>query len=140
MNHLFPNLHQQGFSQTSPASRVYNCIAWAAGQQNDWWWPDAAHQFFWPSGVPRAITLDAFYQAFALLGYEHCANGNLEADVEKVAFYEKAGLPTHTARQLPDGSWTSKLGKGVDITHTLHGLVGPAYGQVAGYMKRPRQP
>ena len=136
MMDLFPNLAQEGYVRASPATRVYNCIAWAAGQQDQWWWPDPGNAFYWPARVPRAVTLGAFYQAFELLGYQHCDNGDLEKGFEKVAFYELAGLPTHAARQLPDGSWTSKLGKNVDITHTLRGLEGPAYGQVAGYMKR----
>src|SRR5689334_1255555 len=113
MMHLFPNLQQEGYTQISPRSWVYNCIAWAAGRQDDWWWPDAGNVFFWPSGAPRAVTLDAFYQTFQLLGYQRCDNGDLEAGFEKIAFYESAGLPTHGARQLPDGTWTSKLGKNV---------------------------
>ena len=54
-----------------------------------------------------------------------------------MAIYALQGKPTHAARQLGDGRWTSKLGKEVDITHTLVGLEGPVYGQVAAYLRRP---
>ena len=56
---------------------------------------------------------------------------------KKIAIYQSGGLPTHAARQLPDGQWTSKLGRNIDISHTLPGLEGPEYGQVAVFMRRP---
>lgn len=35
----FPSLADLGFSKTSPATSSYNCIAWAAGRTDEWWWP-----------------------------------------------------------------------------------------------------
>ncbi len=40
---------------------------------------------------------------------------------------------------LPEGTWTSKLGKYLDINHTLRGIEGSVYGQVVAFMKRPAQ-
>lgn len=100
----FPHLHTEGFTQTSPATHVYNCIAWAAGRDDAWWWPTEAPDVYWPEDVPRAETLEAFYQLFESLGYVRCAGGDLEAGFEKVALYVKDGLPEHAARQLPDGT------------------------------------
>jgi hypothetical protein len=133
----FPNLTSEGFSQTSPATEDYNCIAWAAGVRDDWWWPDPGFVSFWPDQVFRTETLAAFYAAFKFLGYENCADGQSEVGFEKVAFYLRNGKPTHAARQLPDGLWTSKLDSDIDIVHTLRGLEGPAYGQAVGFMRRP---
>jgi hypothetical protein len=76
-------------------------------------------------------------QAFESLGYQLCEHGHLEAGFAKVAIYALDGKPAHAARQLPDGRWTSKLGRDIDIAHSLSGLVGPAYGEVAIYVKRP---
>jgi hypothetical protein len=45
----------------------------------------------------------------------------------------------HAARQLTDGTWTSKLGREIDITHTLPGLEGGEYGRIAMYMRRPQR-
>ncbi|HMD98104.1 MAG TPA: hypothetical protein VKM93_12350 [Terriglobia bacterium] len=36
----FPNLNAGNHEITSAASRLYNCIAWAAGDTQRWWWPD----------------------------------------------------------------------------------------------------
>jgi hypothetical protein len=132
-----PHLAADGFTQTSPATTEYNCIAWAAGKTDGWWWPDPLEIYYWPEGVLRAETLEAFYLAFESLGYIRCEDGQLEVATEKIALYVRDAKPTHAARQLPDGSWTSKLGRWIDIPHTLHGLEGPAYGKVAGFVKRP---
>jgi hypothetical protein len=44
---------------------------------------------------------------------------------------------THAARQLPDGQWTSKLGKYVDIEHSApEDVAGGVYGEVMQFMKR----
>lgn len=133
----FPALETEGFEETSSASSKYNCIAWAAGDQSEWWWPYEHPNYYWPEGQPREVTLDAFVRAFASLGYEPCDTGKAEPEFEKVAIYALSGKPTHAARQLADGRWTSKLGKEVDICHSVRGLEGPLYGQVAIYLKRP---
>jgi hypothetical protein len=62
----------------------------------------------WPEGVPRAVTVEAFLAAFATLNYQACETADPETGVEKLAIYCLAGKPTHAARQLPDGRWTSK--------------------------------
>ena len=36
----FPALVGTGYFVTSPATPEYNCIAWAAGETDRWWWPD----------------------------------------------------------------------------------------------------
>jgi hypothetical protein len=118
----------------------YNCIAWAAGDTKNWWWPDEVSEpesGHWPSGVPRLETLEVFRAAFATLGYLVCDHDQLEAGFEKVALFALAGVPKHAARQLPNGRWTSKLGPMEDIEHSLHDLEGNAYGAVVLVMKRP---
>lgn len=35
----FPGLQAEGFAETSSPTTDYNCIAWAAGDQTQWWWP-----------------------------------------------------------------------------------------------------
>jgi hypothetical protein len=110
----FPALAAEGFTQTSPADAKYNCIAWAAGRTDEWWWPTPAGAFSWPEGLPRSETLDSFLRLFRSLGYAECPDGNLDPGFEKVALFVAAGKPSHAARQLPDGRWTSKLGKWLD--------------------------
>jgi hypothetical protein len=110
----------------------------AAGATHDWWWPVGHGGIYWPEGVPRLVTLEAFREAFATLGYAVCADEQPELGFEKIAlFANDQGVPKHAARQLRDGRWTSKLGKMEDIAHALHDLTGMVYGSVVLFMKRP---
>jgi hypothetical protein len=134
---LFPDLVSTGYQVTSPPDPVYNCIAWAAGRTTEWWWPDRGRFEYWPPGAARDETVAAFVAAFATLGYVCCADGALEPGWEKVAIYATVAGPTHMARQLPNGRWTSKLGPDDDIEHSLEGLVSPVYGAVVPFLRRP---
>ncbi|MHB1426826.1 MAG: DUF7689 domain-containing protein [Gemmataceae bacterium] len=137
LEQLFPRLRGTAYRITSPASEVYNCIAWAAGDTGHWWWPGDPARTYWPIGTPRLETLEAFRDAFATLGYVVCAQADLEPGFEKIALFTEAdGTPTHAARQLPDGTWTSKLGMSEDIQHALEDLAGNVYGSVVQILKR----
>lgn len=133
----FPTLRSEPYEVTSPQTPSYNCIAWAAGDSQRLWWP-VQHPFaYWPPSVPRSEEIEAFVEAFESLGYEMCVAGKLEAGWEKVAlFVGMDGKPTHAARQLPDGRWTSKLGQLEDITHTIEGVEGRCYGRARKFLKR----
>jgi hypothetical protein len=86
----------------------------------------------------REMTIPSFQAAYALFGYGICESEQVEPGFEKVAlFADPQGSPTHAARQLPSGRWTSKLGAMEDIEHDLHDLEGTAYGSVVLVMKRP---
>jgi hypothetical protein len=137
---LFPGLRGKPYGVTSPAQVDYNCVAWAAGDNSRWWWPDEFGQYYWPEGATRRATLDAFVEAFHILGFEVCENPSLEAGWEKVAVYAKHdGSPTHVARQLPDGAWTSKLGSLYDIKHPgLEEVSGDDYGNPVVILRRRR--
>jgi hypothetical protein len=82
--------------------------------------------------------VEAFRAAFATLGYIVCSAETSEPGFEKVAlFADASSRPTHAARQLANGSWTTKLGKAEDIEHELRDLEGDLYGEVVLVMKRP---
>jgi hypothetical protein len=96
---------------------------------------------FWPTGVRQVVDLDSFIAAFATLGFVRCADDTLERGFEKVALFASAkGTPTHAARQMPGGRWTSKMGRLEDIAHTLYSVGGTQYGEVACYLKRAIKP
>jgi len=140
MQNHFPLLKHSGYSVTSPAAVEYNCVAWAAGDIQAWWWPDPFEQYYWPSGIPREETIDAFVKAFGSLGYTICSDANPEPGYEKVAIYAKQyGNPTHVARQIDLGKWTSKIGSLEDIEHDINSLSGPIYGNPRVYMRRPKK-
>jgi len=135
----FPGLAGTAYEVTSPATPVYNCVAWAAAEDSRWWEPDPFQIYFWPEGIQRNAELDSYLAAFATLGYEVCESAAPEPGFEKVAIYVgSTGQPTHMARQLDDGCWTSKLGQDVDINHTDPAdLAGTLYGNLSHVLRRP---
>jgi hypothetical protein len=136
----FPGLAKGVYRVTSAVSKVFNCVAWAAGDTGKWWWPVPADvaEVFWPSGAKREETLSAFRDAFVSLGYVECSTAEVETGFEKIAiFANDLSIPLHAARQVPGGRWTSKLGELEDIDHALRDLEGTAYGTVVLVMKRP---
>ena len=138
LQEYFPNLQRTDHDVTSPASPNYNCLAWAAGVADQWWWPDPMGVSTWPPSVARAETIKAFIEAFQTLGYVPGADDTVEPQFDKVALYALAGVPKHAARQLSNGRWTSKLGCLEDIEHTLAGISGSWYGDVVEILKRPK--
>ena len=134
---IFPRLRGTDYRIDSPQDPDYNCIAHAADDKRRRWWPDLGGLDTWPEGVPREETPEAFVAALATLGYAVCAGEDLEPGFEKVAlFADGQGVPTHAARQVESGRWTSKIGELEDILHGLHDLEGAAYGSVLLVVRR----
>lgn len=135
--HHFPRLRTEPFDYTSPRTTRYNCIAWAAGDITQKWWPVPG--YYWPPGVPKDETLDAFAKAYGTLGFVPCDSAAFERGFEKIALYVASnGKPTHAALQISATAWTSKLGDLWDIEHiNADSLVGPRYGSPARFLRRP---
>jgi hypothetical protein len=138
----FPNLiygENANHKRTSWATQRYNCIAWAAGEVERPWWPQRINAYWPPPPAIDAETLPAFISAYGSRGYSVCLSADLELGVEKIAIYvDHNNVPTHAARQLRSGQWTSKLGNYPDIRHEEPIAVsGPLYGSPACYMSRP---
>lgn len=149
LERLFPKLADAGYEKTSektgypPNPGAYNCIAWAAHDtHHGFWWP--GDDTFWPFWIKRDDSIPGFEAAFRWLGYRKCDSSRPEFAFEKVALFALEQEPKHMARQLRDGSWTSKCGGDEDITHfTLDAVEshGPKwkhaeYGEPVLFMKR----
>lgn len=87
--------------------------------------------------------MEAFVALYRSLGYVLCENSDVEDGCEKIVIYVGAtGRPTHAARQLSSGQWTSKLGRSADVEHDSPEEVGALgesqyhYGSVAAILKR----
>jgi hypothetical protein len=134
----FPNLKQSDFEITSPSEPSYNCLGWAAGEE-EWWEPDPDGNYYWPDAAPREYTVPAFLAAYESIGYKICDAPEPEDGFEKIVLYQSdEDYPPHVARQLTPGNWTSKLGVYEDIKHmSLECLNGELYGHPAYYLKRP---
>jgi hypothetical protein len=132
---LFPNLTPLNHRVTSPPSTDYNCIGWAVGDTTNWWQPGL--HWPWPAH-PLDESLDELRRVFEALGFRECLSADLVPGVEKVALYADVYGYTHAARQLENGTWTSKLGNEEDIEHDAPEVVaGGIYGRVALLMSRP---
>lgn len=140
LERLFPGLRGTGYRVTSQAHADYNCIAWAAGDCVRWWEPDEEYLYFWPQEASRQYTVRGYTEAFLSLGFEVCQDGDWEEGKEKVAiFADPDHIPTHAARQLADGAWTSKLGQLEDIRHReVNDVGGTEYGEPVIFLRRQR--
>jgi hypothetical protein len=102
--------------------------------------PELLSGYYWLPGVEREWSMSAIRKLFEKVGYkQESDNTSLEQGYEKVAFFlEIDGSPSHFAKQLPDGRWSSKLGSAHDIAHnTLEDLEGEdAYGTRGLILKR----
>lgn len=135
-----PNLKPNGgCRKTSNADSDYNCISWAAEVTDRWWWPWPNQKgFYWPVEAPNESTVEAFEIAFRTLGYVPCPTADLEPEFQKVAIYARDGRVRHMARQLRNGTWTSKIGELEDITHrTPAALEDAMYGDVVRILRQP---
>jgi type VI secretion system secreted protein VgrG len=133
----FPNLGEQ-YEVLAPRTPRYNCIAWSAGITNRWEWPA-------PNG--RKATVRDFDQFYARFGYRRVRtlDYRVQPGVDKVVLYGHVRRgqpiePTHAARQAPNGTWTSKLGKAPLIRHltpdSVNGAGPNGYGRpVAVYVR-----
>jgi hypothetical protein len=131
----FPRLNPTNHRITSPATGVYNCLAWAAGEDHQWWEPGK----YWPCPLlGNNFKVDDVIAALRTVGYDPCPDGFPEVGYERVAIFADGwDDPTHAARQLPDGRWTSKLGPDEDIEHdTAADVAGGLYGDVVQFMRR----
>jgi hypothetical protein len=141
-----PSLKRSGFRPSSPYDANYNCIALAAGETHQPWWPGQYPDYHWPD--PDADeSIETFVEAFENMGFVTCDNSAPEYGFQKVALYAVTHpdgwkQPRHMAVQLRDGEWKSKLGKDKDIIHkrlahlednTLHSW---SYGKVVVILKK----
>jgi hypothetical protein len=129
---------------TSQYDEGYNCIAWAARDIVQNWWPDEDGVGYWPIGK-REVTVENFIEAFATRGYEPCESGEYEEGFEKIALYVDNDEPTHMARQLNASEWTSKLGNMEDISHASLTSIEDSgrpesYGKAERFLKRRISP
>ena len=141
----FPGLGPDNHRITSPVSRQYNCLAWAAGIADRQVWPTGAEgladapKLTWPEGIRNDETVAAFVAYFESFGYALCDGPEFEEGFLKIAIFVQDGCPTHASRQLPSQKWTSKMGyDGVDIEHDdLDCIAGNRYGTASVFMRRP---
>ena len=92
--HEFPILQQDGYDPKSEPTTDYNCIAYAAGVEDQWWQPG----WIWPDDLPD----DDFSMMPILMyrrkGFDLCDKGDLEPGFEKIALFGAEDEYQHAAR------------------------------------------
>lgn len=138
-----PRLEDFAWERTSDKTGKYNCFAWAGGDEHRVWSPTAlGGGVYWPPGIPALPTLAGAIDAYEREGFERCDNSLHEDGYVKIALFADAlNEPRHAARQLPDGTWTSKLGDHIDIWHEkVEAVGGVMYGEPKVFMRREGDP
>lgn len=121
----FPRLGDR-FEVMGTATATYNCICWSLGANTSW---------VWPRGAGEPVTLSDFDGLYGHYGFRRVTGLDFtrQKGVEKVVLFaiSRNGRTeiTHACRQMPDGSWSSKLGSLPLIRHLRPDDVsGPTYG------------
>ncbi len=121
----FPACADDGYTETSPATYEYNCIAWAAGVTDIPWWPIRSSGVFWPlhpQKFPRRSRLSRIPQSLSgkLSATRNVITASLEPGIcEKIALYQSNnGSPTHAAKPIARWKMDQQIGSFYkDITH-----------------------
>jgi hypothetical protein len=130
---LFPKLIN--YIPTSPKTTLYNCLAWALGDSQRWWWPTQRRGVYWPAGMRCDNSIEAFDEFFVGGGASIVTEQSFESGFIKVALFAMGAVPKHVSRQLANGMWTSKMGSSLDISHSLLDVEGPEYGDLVRIYK-----
>jgi hypothetical protein len=136
---IFPLLVGTSYSEESAPTDVYNCIAFAFGDLNQWWWPRRMYGCYWPPGFALNDQTSTLVAIFQVHGYVECGGPELERGYEKVVIYSRDNRFKHAARQVRSGRWASKLGEEQDIEHEkVEHIVNADYGVMEKYLRRKR--
>jgi hypothetical protein len=110
-----PRLRESDHRPTSPPDDEYNCVAWIDQDIERWWAPG----FYWPDlPTPDGESdLHCFVTCFERWGFQVCDDPSFEDGYLKIALYAVGETFHHVAKQLPSGSWSSKIGEAHDVKH-----------------------
>lgn len=118
---------------------MYNCVAFALEIEDTWWWPDKMQIGYWPEGIDREETVDAFLAAFATRGFVPTTRVEYDPTISRLALFCKNGKPMHICREVGSDRWVSKLGRAEDVEHDLKGLPSEYdYGTLHAILARDR--
>lgn len=144
----WPALARTGYvAYEGSATTAYNCFAWAVGRTDIFLAPDPPPWpgvvAYWPAGIPRDRSLEAFVECFATFDFALGERDHSGREFERIVLYGKADEPRHAARQLADGRWSSKLGHLEIIEHELNAFEGATaefadFGPVLAFLERAR--
>lgn len=138
----FPNMDINNVAIDDEDTPEYNCIGYAIGDTNKPWWPRGGEGgfYYWPETEKDAekYSVSTFDHLLMTTGHGSITDSEKpEEGYVKLALFTEGDKPTHLARQLADGEWSSKVGAGPLIRHgfDIHEMDNGVYGNVAKIYK-----
>ena len=131
----FPAL-KSGNYELSDQDFNFNCLAYALGDQTNWWEPPRGSGRYWPAGFPADVTIQTAESIIRTHGFTAELDAAIEPDTD--AMYGQGHECTHFAK-FARGVWSSKLGEGHDaVRFRLQDLEGSLYGRAVRVLSRPK--
>jgi hypothetical protein len=118
----------------------YNCLAFALGDQKNWWEPPKGPGQYWPPGFADDVSVQTVESIIKTRGFTiEMMDTKAQPVTDAIAIYAEGNEWTHFAK-FSAGSWSSKLGDGHDVSGvTLGHLEGSLYGRVVKILRRPKR-
>ena len=132
----FPSLNESNSEEKSEYDFNYNCLAFALGDNSNWWEPLEQFGFYWPPGFAHDVSIETVTAIIKLHGFVVGLQPNITPLADSIAIYAKGDEWTHFAK-FTNGKWASKIGEDNDIIHSsLELLEGDLYGKVVTILSR----
>lgn len=123
--------------ELSDENFTYNCLAYALGDESNWWEPPKQSGQYWPPGYPDDTTLPTVEAIIRCHGFTVQVDIAITPETDAIAIYGAGNEWTHFAKCV-NGRWCSKLGDGHDVVDIrLEDLEGAIYGKVMKILCRP---
>lgn len=134
---ILPTLKGRDLS-LSPEDFNVNCLAFAVGDNTQWWEPPSGHGTYWPQGFREDLSVQTVEEILKLHGFTVESDRAETPDTDAIAIYGERGEWTHFAK-FANGKWSSKLGELDDVEDImLDDLEVPDYGKCLKILKRPK--
>jgi hypothetical protein len=147
---LFPAVLPENIKFDGKKNDDFNCVAWAFGATNHFWWPYPQAGYHWPASEKIEGSPEAPVEIFDHLLKEtlhgtETVDQTPEKGFVKLALFTTGSVEagnlhsTHLARLMPDGNWSSKLGPSylVRTGPNIHDMDYGHYGNVEKIYKVP---
>jgi len=118
----------------------FNCLAFALGDESNWWEPPKGAGQYWPPGFPDDLTIPTVEAIIRCHGFTVEIGVDEIPEADAIAIYSVGDEWSHFAKFANDG-WRCKLGIGHDVIgFDLHDLETAMYGKVVKILRRPLPP
>ena len=90
----FPALKSRDY-ELSDQDFNFNCLAYALGDQTNWWEPPRGSGRYWPAGFPADVTIQTAESIIRTHGFTAELDAAIEPDTDAIAIYGQGHEWTH---------------------------------------------